>query len=290
MNNIKKQLFERLIATLPLQGRRKNESKHRKFLIDCIQSHGYINLPEDYFEPVVEEVATQTYFNPTDSYSRRLMVLQQRGITYAETEMGKISEIMDTALNEMFKENFSINVEFIKNTAMNYYIDILDYYRTNKDSFKKNYGSLKKGYIAMCVYYAIPGAIDKETLARYFKYSVSDFFEAKKNMKIIFKNKLQKKPLELCGMKKVLLENFDISVLESIQKVIEEIPVKNQKNIAAAIYFVTSIPIAKGGIYPKKLKLKNGDYLTLDFISKFCKIVPSTISSAKDEIIFFYKN
>jgi hypothetical protein len=39
---IKKQLFERLIATLPLQGRRQNESKHRKFLIDCIELSGYI--------------------------------------------------------------------------------------------------------------------------------------------------------------------------------------------------------------------------------------------------------
>ena len=111
-----------------------------------------------------------------------------------------------------------------------------------------------------------------------------------RNMKIIFKNKLQKKSIELCGMKKVLLENFDENVLESIQKVIRDIPVKNPKNIAAAIYFIISIPISKGGIFSKKLKLKNGDYLTLEFISKFCKIVPSTISSAKDEIIYFYKN
>ena len=39
---IKKQLLNRLMATLPLQGRRQNESKHRKFLIDCIESRGYI--------------------------------------------------------------------------------------------------------------------------------------------------------------------------------------------------------------------------------------------------------
>jgi hypothetical protein len=288
---VKQQLLERLLATLPLQGRRQNETKHRKFLIDCIESHGYIkkrNVKSE-IEPVVE-VATQTYFKPTDSYSERLAILQQRGITYEESELGKVNEIMDTALNEMFKENFSINVESIKNVAMNYYIDILDYYKTNPDSFKKIYGSLKKGYIALCVYYAMPNTIDKETLARYFKYSVSDFFEAEKNMKVIFKNKLQKKSIELCGMKKVLLENFDQSVINKIEKVINDIPVKNKKNIAAAIYFVTSIPIAKGGIFSKKLKLKNGDYLTLEFISKFCKIVPSTISSAKDEIIFFYKN
>ena len=87
-------------------------------------------------------------------------------------------------------------------------------------------------------------------------------------------------------MKKVLTDNFEIGVLESIQKVIGDLPVKNTKNIAAAIYYIVSIPIEKGGIYPKKLKLKNGDYLTLEFISKFCKITPSTISSAVKEIIF----
>ena len=206
---IKKQLLNRLMATLPLQGRRQNESKHRKFLIDCIESRGYIEKKIFTPELAPVPVATQTYFKPTDSYSERLLVLQQRGITYEETELGKVNEIMDTALNEMFKENFSINVESIKNVSMNYYLDILEYYKTNLDSLKKNYGSLKKGYIALCVYYAIASPIDKESLARYFKYPISDFFEAEKNMKIIFKNKLQKKSIELCGMKKVLLENFD---------------------------------------------------------------------------------
>ena len=285
---IKEQLRERLISVLPLQGRRQNEQKQRQFLIDCIESHGYIkkrnkSLPETSNQI---EVPTQTYFQVTDSYSKNLAELQKRGITYTESELGKINEIMDTALNEIFKDYISINIDSIKSVAMNYYIGILEYYRTNPDSFKKNYGTLKKGYIALCVYYSLDVPISKEQLAEYFKYSVSDFFEANKNMSVIFGKRLLKKQIELCGMKKVLTDNFEIGVLESIQKVIGDLPVKNTKNIAAAIYYTVSIPIEKGGIYPKKLKLKNGDYLTLEFISKFCKITPSTISSAVKEIIF----
>jgi hypothetical protein len=287
---VKEQLRERLVSVLPLQGRRQNEQKQRQFLIDCIESRGYItkkrNKPD--LSPVVQ-VPTQTYFQVTDTYSKNLAELQKRGITYTESELGKINEIMDTALNEMFKDYHSINIDSIKNVAMNYYIGILEYYRTNPDYFKKIYGTLKKGYIALCVYYSLDIQITKEQLAEYFKYSVSDLFEANKNMKTIFGNRLSKKTVELCGMKKVLTNNFNESVLESIQKVINDLPVKNPKNIAAAIYYTVSIPIAKGGVYPSKLKLKNGDYVTLEFISKFCKITPSTISSAVKEIIFQLK-
>ena len=170
---------------------------------------------------------------------------------------------------------------------MNYYIDILSYYKENPDNLKSIHGSLKKGYIALCVYYAllyIKINITKESLVEYFRYSLSDLFEANKNMKRILKLPPTKN-IELCGMKNFLNENFETGVINQIQKIIGDLSLSNPKYIAAAVYYVTSVPISKGGIYSKKLKTKNGDYLTLEFISTFCKVVPSTISSAVKEII-----
>jgi hypothetical protein len=289
--DIKEQLKERLLNVLHLQGRKDNASKHRNFLIDCIQRSGYIQQRE--FTPELQsfvEPRSQTFFTPDSPFAERLAELQKRGMSYQDAELIKINETMDIALNEMYKEYTTLNTDTIKNIAMNYYIDILNYYKTD-NSLKSISGSLKRGYIALCVYYAllyVKTVISKESLVAYFRYSLSDLSEANKNMKLIIKSLPPTKQLELCGMKKFLNENFETVVINQIQKIINHYSYTNPKNIAAAIYFVTSVTISKGGIYSKKLKTKNGDYITLEFISTFCKIVPSTISSAVKEIISSY--
>ena len=300
--------IELLKKMLPLQGRR-SDKKQRDFLIDCIKSHGYIK--ERIFEPeqitneveyrefendyFPDEFETQKEWNPnvsTDIYghsrtfiqagknTERLTEMQKRAITAEETEFQKINEIMDNALNGILVDHPEI-LQNTKQTALKFYQDILNFYKNPLNELKSNSKSIKKGYIALCVYYALLNnqiVIPKEKLVNYFdNTSLSDLPEAEKNMRIILQTKVfDINPSEntLCGMKPWILENLGQWFMDKLNLIIADLPDKNNKNIAAAIYYLG--------------KLKKVKALTQKFISEHCGISTTTISKSVLEIAYFY--
>ena len=73
--------------------------------------------------------------------------------------------------------------------------------------------------------------------------------------------------------------------VSKIYKVIEQFGNSSPKYTAAAVYFVCSVNIHKGGINPQKIK-----EITLAFLEKNCKITQSTISKGVQDIISFYSS
>jgi hypothetical protein len=65
--------------------------------------------------------------------------------------------------------------------------------------------------------------------------------------------------------------------------------------IAACIYFVTSVPLSKGGIFQTRLKVINNMNseikITTQFLIDRCgNFAPATLTKNVNEIITFYKN
>ena len=300
--------IELLQKMLPLQGRR-SDKRQREFLIDCIKSHGYIKeriineytdtdeveykeIETDYFP---DEFEPQNEWNPnvsTDIHghhrtfiepakgTERLTELQKRAITAEETEFAKIHEIMDNALNGILVDRTEL-LQSTKQTALKFYQEILNFYKNPLNELKSNSKSVKKGYIALCVYFALLNnqiVIPKEKLVDYFdNTSLSDLPEAEKNMRVILNSKVfDINPSEntLCGMKPWILENLGQWFMDKLNLIISDLPDKNNKNIAAAIYYLG--------------KLKKVKALTQKFISEFCGISTTTISKSVLEIAYFY--
>ena len=274
---LKKQLNELLIGVLPKQNRNDDSSKQRKFLIDCIEKQGYIkNKPsleplQKFFEP---ENFSRTYIEDPDS---RLSELQRRGISSEESEFNKIKEIFETVLNRIGKDYEIVNIENVKRYALDMYKEIMKYYkRADRDlKIKSNSKGIKRGYMAMVIYYSLLNYsiyLSKEEVIEYFNGEVqqSDLYNSSKYLDIIFKNlpKINPYLFNLCGLKGQL----EKETIQQINIVIEKLPEKNTKNIAAAIYYICSLPISKGGINKTKIKTKKGKLITLDLLSESCKI------------------
>ena len=320
---IKQQLSQKLLEVLPKQ-RRTTDSKQRKFLISCIEDLGYIsqNLPgtgpgylpgpepEPEPEPEPDQEQEPGYFPGTDDYlfleqrpgaraniygfertfildpnqDSRLVELQKRGISTEESELSKISEIIESALGKISKIVPDINVERIKEFALKMYQHVLEYYRNgNEYSLKSNSQSIKRGYIALVTWYSLINFkinISKEKLVAYFdKTILSELFEPEKYMKMIFgEDSLPQSIFNLCG-----INNLPPEFTGTIYKVIEQFGNPSPKYTAAAVYFVCSVSIHKGGVTTKKIK-----GITLEFLERHCKVTQSTISKGVQDIISFY--
>jgi len=323
---VKQQLKELLVKTLPLQNRRSNELKQRKFLIGCLESLGYTtntgykpsdspfdeveyqeleNTDEsgaDFLESYDSSSRTsvtgkfsRTFFDPNSRYTERLAELQKRGITVEETKFNQVSELVQNSLNAMSQEYTLLDIDRVKNVAMNMYLVILDYYTTNTGNLKSNNKGIKRGYIMLIVYYSLINFginIRKDSLLNYFPdYSLSDIFEADKNIHIIFQNlpgysfiyKKAKYDGQMCGLKNKLNTDFGPHVVNLIAAVISNFETTS-KIIAAAIYYVCSIPDSKGGILPKKLP-----GITLEYIASHCGPSSPTISNASKEMVSYFQ-
>jgi len=278
---LRNQLKQLLVDTLPKQYRNDNTAKQRKFLIDCIEQQGYIAskkqdqyLVLDSESDQDQEIDPEDYYTTDDFSSRtfiydneKLTKLQQRGITSEEAEFNKVKEIVDTTLNQISKDYESLNVDSVKKTAMNMYKKILRYYKNPKyTEIKSNSKGIKRGYVALVIYYALNNAVSKEQLLEYFQDPIlpSDLFNADKYLHLIIPNLPTTNPYlsNLCGFR----DKLDKNVVKQINEVIEGLPEKNTKNIAAAIYYV-----CKGKI-------------TLKALGESCGISASTISKAVKEI------
>ena len=272
---LRTQLKQLLVDTLPKQYRNDNTAKQRKFLIDCIEQQGYIALKKQVMSESEsdQEIDPEDYLD-SDDYSRtfihddeKLTKLQQRGITSDESEFNKIKNIIDTTLNAISRDNESLNVDSVKKTAMSMYKKIMGYYKNPKyPEIKSNSKGIKRGYIALVIYYALNNVISKERLVEYFQDPIlpSDLFNADKYLHLIIPNLPTTNPYlsNLCGFR----DKLDKNVVNQINEVIEGLPEKNTKNIAAAIYYV-----CKGKI-------------TLKALGESCGVSSSTISKAVKEI------
>ena len=311
---VKEQLRQKLLEMLPKQNRGNSDSKHRKFLIQCIEDHGYISKkqfvdpgsdPESDFEPEPrydpdpdpEAGPGPSTWAPGDyGYTRtfidhpgsRLAELQQRGITSEETEFNKVVEIMDAALHKIQQKHPDVPFQQVKIFANTEYQKLMRYYSSgNVHNFKSNSQSIKRGYIAMIVWYALVEfglVIQKDELIKYFpKVTIADLFEPGKYLKVILPS-LPEPQKKLCGgMETELKIRIGEQLVSKVFKVLENFD-NSPKYTAAAVYYICSVPIHKGGILPKKTK-----DITLDFLSSHCKVNSSTISKGVQDIIAFYQ-
>jgi transcription initiation factor TFIIIB Brf1 subunit/transcription initiation factor TFIIB len=189
------------------------------------------------------------------------------------------------------------------------YLEIMEFYKNPHviPEIKSNSKGLKRGYIAMVVYYSLvlnKNAVSKENIVKYFDNGVipSELFEADKFIKLIFQNKKKYSFIfetnvyikDLCGMRQILTESLGQSVVSKIYKVLDQQGLepgkgrKSPKDIAAAIYFITSVTASKGGVLPEKLKIKNLE-VTIEYLASHCKVSAKTISETKKELVEFYK-
>ena len=293
----------------------KKPGNQRKFLIDCIEKHGYIKKSNESIDDTFEEVAyseitneenegnqgnqwnqdnqnnqnyvrdlkynyTRTFFNPESKEFTRLAEIQKYGIDPEEMQLAKISEKIDNALNVL-----SVNeLENVKNVAMNIYYNILLYYNSgNPFGLLTNTGSIKKGFIALCLFYALKSnkiMVSKEKVVRAFEGEImlSDLVTADKNIHRIF----EKSPgysFIYESVYDLCGFSFDISLTQQIKETLNEIkeviPI-SAKSIGAAIYYVHK---------------NNKKKITFEEIANKCKNVSaSTISKCHKEIIAFYQN
>ena len=222
--------------------------------------------------------------DPTDKF-KNLLELQKRGISTEESEFTKVSEIIDQVLNKIQRTKMDIDTVKIKEFALKMYQEILNYYKTNEYNFKSNSQSIKRGYIALVVWYSLINSqinISRENLVSYFnKTIVADLFESDKYLKRII-SKLPTLRNNLCGMEQSLKDKIGTDLLDKIFKVIENFD-SSPKYTAAAVYYICSVPIYKGGVLPSKIK-----GITLEYLENNCKITQSTISKGVKDIIAFY--
>jgi hypothetical protein len=332
MENYNRQQKIDFLSKMVLPKVGKSDAKQRKFLFSCLSDLGYMefrkkeNIHEDHPDEVfyseiknenpLEDNFTlgaeswertskdygfsRTFIGPGENYqAERLAEVQKRGISNQETEYNAVKEIFENALNQLTYTD----TENVKKMASEFYLKIMNYYLSNSLNLPTKSGALKRGYIAYCLYYALLNhhiSIPKEQLVHITGASLSDLPKASKNINLIIPgiNKINLTEDNLCNMKSFLFQNFGNDVIQQINKVITDF--KNKGNsvtnsvVAAAIYYVCSIPQSKGGIYPQRLKIKKeNDSLvsfTYEMLKEFCgNLTKDTVRKNVNNIIEMYK-
>jgi hypothetical protein len=171
----------------------RNPDKKIKFLIDCIESHGYIQSgykpddetvsSDDEFEDLYQHmmpVSETTLAGASADPEFKLSIQEQEQssidpygfnrtfITIDSHSSDKLNLLQkrgityeETQFNKVKLEMENILQNFptletynILQTALNIYLNILLYYKDNPFGFTENKGGLKSGYIFLCVYYS----------------------------------------------------------------------------------------------------------------------------------------
>ena len=235
---------------------------------------------------------------PETSYqSERLAEVQKRGITSQETEFQNVKEIVETLINTIQFPDMPF--ENIKKAALNNYLKILNYYKTNPLQLPARSGALKRGYIGYSIYYALLQfkiSLSKEQLVSILGIDLSDLPKANEYIKLIIPGIDSYNVVEdnLCGMKKLLTDTFGNEIIVKINKIITDLKNKgifgqtpSKSNIAAAIYYVCSIPQSKGGIYPQRLKIDSKP-ITYNLLESYCTgLTKDTVRKNVDKILKF---
>ena len=314
---VKNQLFELITRKVfPKLGR--SEKAHRQFVFDCMDSHGLIKhqtRKESSHSSVKskgsgqasnESEFTESYqsrsqssvnvhgFNRTfldPSQPSNLHELQKRGIEAEEVEFNEIKGILLDNLQNIVHHKPDINVQKILDTALTMYLNIMDYYKTNVLGLKQKKGSLKKGYISLCLYYGLiynGVRLKKDELVKYTSAKAYDLPNADKAIKLIFENA---PGYDFIFTKTkgtfIQLEN---SIQNNVNKVLSHIhgeTVPSQVDMAAALYYICSIPISKGGVFDR-IKV-NGKSVTFEFLHEHTNLAKETISKRVKIIQEFYE-
>jgi hypothetical protein len=311
---------ERLLDTL--RKFRNNEAKERKFLIDCLDRHGYIskrNISEPDFDSEVEysEIVndpfdfTQQEYEYSDSNTinqrfqrtfiqdlgkSKLSEFQKRGITNQETEFNKVSETIDTALNALTQIKHGIDVHKVKQDALDMYLKIMNYYLTGnnvRDEIEANTKGIKKGYIFLVVMYALLNnqvVITDDNLIRFFDNGVAlqDLVKPRRYLeKILFKNSPKPKMVSSVGDCSIILRQLPQKAQKQVAEIIKNF---NPEYTSAAIYYVCNVTVEKHGISPVKIKI-GSQAITQKYLEEMCKPPSSSvISSRAKEITNFYNS
>jgi hypothetical protein len=191
--DLRQRLVERLSRAASQHGRSANIARQRKFLIDCLQDFNYITQYHDQEPENIYNVYTPVSFNRTfiGPGGDRLSELQRRGILAEESEINKISDQIDLALNVLSQSNINLDTTVIKKSAVNMYHLIMRYYlEGNVYGLKQNKGSLKRGYIALVLYHSLKNHginnISESDITDILNSSIADLPEARRNIKRIF--------------------------------------------------------------------------------------------------------
>ena len=246
----------------------------------------------------------RTFIEPLDnngitSSGNRLSELDTWiNVSSEETEFKKIVKLIEEVLNVL---NTSENL-LIRKFAMNMYWNILQYYKTNTLKLPLNKGNLRLGYIVLVIYYAFvyfKKPISTESIIRVVPNSRINYIpDAKKYIKQIFLKSPNYSFLNAEFSENISSEcnNLIKTLPNNIQVIINKInehfgSTGTTIHIAAVIYYVTSVPLSKGGILQKRLVLENNKKITTEFLINKCgKIAPATLSKIVNNIINFYNN
>jgi hypothetical protein len=186
-------IIKHLITTL-INKKFRNPEKQRKFLIDCIESNGYIlkneNLEqdnsdsddyEDLYQHMMPSGSGQNSSNYNQEFQQSIVEQAQSSVdpygfnrtfihvnSHASDKLAELQKrgitYEETQFNKVKEQMEEIinNVlptsDFINKilqTALNIYLNIIIYYKTNPFNFTEMKGSLKKGYIFLCLYYSL---------------------------------------------------------------------------------------------------------------------------------------
>ena len=286
------------------------KSKNKKKRINEYYSPGEISYSETQHLTLQNERTQRTFIQPGDnSLINRLSELNTwTSVTSEDNDLRKVNEIIDFALNNIIKTQDYKNIQKL---ALNMYYNILKYYASNLLNLQSNQGNLKKGFIVLVIYYSlvyfkmnvgieqiislVPDArLSQVPKAREY---IELIFEGNDNYSFIFDNPEQEYVKGLCGLEKLL----PAEVIFKINKVKNQLIAFNIFSsplsgiqIAACIYFVTSLGISKGGITQKRLTVNlNGvdSNITMRLLSTTCgpSFAEATLTKNVKIIADFYK-
>jgi hypothetical protein len=281
---------------------------------DCMYCSMY-NTPVGYQESQQMSPSSifgfnRTFIGPmsdstTNSGNRLSEIQKWVTISPEESELKVISDQIDYAINALGLSD----QDKIRKTAINMYWNIMKYYSSgNILLLPINKGNLKKGYIAMVVWYSLEyygKNVSRDRLIRVIPDSRLSFLpDAEKNILIIFKNapgyEFLFNPREysnLCNFVGILPDNI-VNKINQVKtdminaNIFERVPSKIQ--IAACIYYVSSILYGKGGILQKRLEIiipQSGlkSKITIQLLSDNCgPFAAATLAKITDNIVNFY--
>jgi len=253
----------------------------------------------------------RTFIGPLDDIrldtGNRLSEIQTWiNMSKEEVELKKINDIISSAL-EVLKLSDQDN---IRKMAVNMFWNISNYYKTNVLKLNSNKGNLRTGYIILVLDYSINYFGRTKNIDSIVQSveggDLSMIPEARKNIKKIFSDSRDYSFVLLDSEPKLIsslcnLENkFPQSITKKIKQTKADLinykifnnPITNVE-LAACIYYITSIPIYKGGVLQEKTAFiidSESTKITQEFLKKYCGSMSLTVLKRKIELIIeFYK-
>ena len=313
--DIRNRLIERLSRAAAQHGRSSNIKRQRDFLLKCLLDFNYIksvsNISDDdeeeedeyrhFFNAPSLPISSKKNFTQDDTYgfnrtfigpgNDRLSEIQKRGIHSEESKFNKVSEQIDTTLNVLLQNNINLDIQSIKKTALNIYLNILRYYSENNPyNLKENKGSLKRGYIALALIYSIKYYninISDKDIVYILGFNMSDLPNARKSIKNIFKNIKDYEFIFLDNKKKLCMLPLPPELQDLVNKIMNSIGIYTDEFMIASINYVCN------KLYPSRVKIlinQELTFVTYDILSKYCGGISSPVIKKNTDFIINFIN